>query len=503
MEIILAGMNIDKTLLDEHIAVLRKTLENLEDSEKSSDITTTIQELLDRNNLTPETLSAAYARISRDPRPVNQLREDARIQVGKARRSNRNIIFGLGHSSVAEHAVFNLDILGVSRLLSEILQSHRLCSFTEKSQRYIRLDQDYYVPEPIRQSIINKEFNQFVKDRFNDYRILTELIEKDLNHYPESAAEDARYVLPLCTTTQMGMTLNARNLEMLLQQAASSTNAEFNEFGNRLFSIIDGVAPSIIKYTQASSRKIDMENAVKSLVLKHFISARLAQPKPAESVRLLFWTPDGDRLVAGALLSRLGIALPQELDSSQHDYPPDLLRQIFLEIFRHMKPWDSAPREFEYADFLFEINLSAAAFAQLKRHRMATITAGDYDFDLPIAIPPVLRETRGESILKNASEESRELIQKISLISSESIPYAVLSCHRRRVLLKTNARELIHLSRLREDEHAQWDIRECISTMVHLAREKLPGCLLPACGKHAFENYRKELSLNSFDSPLN
>lgn len=72
MEIILAGMNIDKTLLDEHIAVLRKTLENLEDSEKSSDITTTIQELLDRNNLTPETLSAAYARISRDPRPVNQ-----------------------------------------------------------------------------------------------------------------------------------------------------------------------------------------------------------------------------------------------------------------------------------------------------------------------------------------------------------------------------------------------------------------------------------------------
>ena len=498
MEIILAGMNIDKTLLDEYRVALRKTLENLEDSEKLSDISSAIQELLDRNNLTPETLSAAYARISRDPRPVNQLREDARIQVGKARRSNKNIIFDLGHASVAEHAVFNLDILGVSRLLSEILQSHRLCSFTEKSQRYIRLDQDYHVPEAIRRSDLFGEFDQFVKDRFNDYRILTELIEKDLNHDPESAAEDARYVLPLCTTTQMGMTLNARNLEMLLQQAASSTNTEFNEFGHRLFSIIDGVAPSIIKYTEASTRKIDMEKAIKSLVLKHFIPTKLTRPKPAESVRLLFSTPDGDRLVAGALLSRLGIALPQKMDSSQDNYPPDLLHQIFLEIFRYMKPWDSAPREFEYADFLFELELSAAAFAQLKRHRMATITTGDYDFDLPITIPPVLRGTPGDSILKNASEESRELIRKISLISSESIPYAVLSCHRRHVLLKTNARELIHLSRLREDEHAQWDIRECISAMIRLAREKLPGCLLPACGKHSYEDHRRKLGFRLF-----
>ena len=172
-----------------------------------------------------------------------------------------------------------------------------------------------------------------------------------------------------------------------------------------------------------------------------------------------------------------------------------LLHQIFLEIFRYMKPWDSAPREFEYADFLFELELSAAAFAQLKRHRMATITAGDYDFDLPITIPPVLRGTPGDSILKKASEESRELIQKISFISPESMPYTILSCHRRRVLLKTNARELIHLSRLREDEHAQWDIRECISAMIRLAREKLPECLLPACGKHDFNRYREQLGL--------
>ena len=65
---------------------------------------------------TPETVSAAYARISRDERPVTELRRIARGEVEKARQSNQRIVFQMGHHSVAEHAVFNFDVLGVSRL---------------------------------------------------------------------------------------------------------------------------------------------------------------------------------------------------------------------------------------------------------------------------------------------------------------------------------------------------------------------------------------------------
>ena len=82
-----------------------------------------------RNDVTPEVLSAAYARISRDPRPINEIRKDARSEVEKARRSNKTIIFKMGHHSVAEHAVFNLDILGISRLAMEELEKFRLCLF--------------------------------------------------------------------------------------------------------------------------------------------------------------------------------------------------------------------------------------------------------------------------------------------------------------------------------------------------------------------------------------
>ena len=108
-------------------------------------------------DLTPETLSAAYARISRDARPVDELRQIARADVAKTRRQNERIVFGLGHHSVAEHAVFNFDLINISRLAIEYLESHRLASYTEKSQRYIRLESDFLIPEEWQQAGLGDE----------------------------------------------------------------------------------------------------------------------------------------------------------------------------------------------------------------------------------------------------------------------------------------------------------------------------------------------------------
>ena len=123
MKILLAGYNVDYNLIREL-------------KEKSAL----------RQDITPETISAAYARISRSPKSVNELRADALTEVDKARKSNRNIVFEMGHSSVAEHAVFNIDVIGVSRLLTEEIEKFRLCSYTEKSQRYVLFDGDFVVP---------------------------------------------------------------------------------------------------------------------------------------------------------------------------------------------------------------------------------------------------------------------------------------------------------------------------------------------------------------------
>jgi thymidylate synthase ThyX len=122
MKVRLAGFNIDKSLID--------TLPN-------------------QDIATPEVISAAYARISRSAKNVSELRQEALHEIRKSRSSNSKIIFEMGHSSIAEHAVFNIDIIGISRYLAEFVQQSRLVSFTEKSQRYVTLDGDFVVPPEI------------------------------------------------------------------------------------------------------------------------------------------------------------------------------------------------------------------------------------------------------------------------------------------------------------------------------------------------------------------
>ena len=88
MEITLAGFNVDL-----------ETLKELSRGKKKKPV------------LTPETISAAYARISRSPDSPTELRKVARKEIEKARKSNRTIIFEMGHHSIAEHSVFNFDII--------------------------------------------------------------------------------------------------------------------------------------------------------------------------------------------------------------------------------------------------------------------------------------------------------------------------------------------------------------------------------------------------------
>ncbi|MBN1433848.1 FAD-dependent thymidylate synthase, partial [Candidatus Fermentibacterales bacterium] len=61
--------------------------------------------------------------------------------------------------------------------------------------------------------------------------------------------------------------------------------------------------------------------------------------------------------------------------------------------------------------------------------------------------------------------------------------YSLLNATRRAVVLAMNARELYHFSRLREDEHAQWDIRAIARKMLELARESAPLTMSLSGGK--------------------
>ena len=442
-----------------------------------------------REDLTPEVLSAAYARISRDPRPINELRIDSRNEVERARRSNSSIIFKMGHHSVAEHAVFNLDILGVSRFAMEELEKFRLCSYTEKSQRYITLDKDFVIPEEIKQTPLENVFVDIIRRQNNAYFKLLENLKAhvfkkhaDLAGKPKNhnllegwAKEDARYITALATESQVGQTINARNLELLLRRFASHPLAEIRRLGATIYERVANVAPSIIIFHETNDRDSRTYPDLNKMADEMLGSDTQWQTAENEGeVQLVGFTENGDQAIATSLLHVASNLPYEQCRSIVEKLPQDKQKEIFKTAWQNLQLYDSMPREFEYANLTFNIILSSACFGQLKRHRMSTITAQPYDINLGVTVPEAIKEIGMEDYFRTIADETNDVYNTIKKENPLAAPYILTNAHRKRVLIRANAREMYHISRLREDAHAQWDIQNISREMSRQAKSVMP-----------------------------
>jgi thymidylate synthase ThyX len=469
MKVILAGYNVDSEVIDD----LKKKSPHRED-------------------VTPETLSASYARISRDSRPANELRAVARKEVEKARRSNRKIIFKMGHHSVAEHAVFNFDIIGVSRLALEEIEKFRLCSYTEKSQRYISLTDDFVIPDEIKTSGQEDLFVRTVKSQNALYHKLFKRLKpyffeknEEMAADPKKqsilegwAKEDARYVASLATEGQLGMT-----------GFASTKLAELKEFNQKIYNLVKEVAPSIIIFTEAHDFDVKTYEEIEKKAHDLLESAG----KNTQLVSLVDHTPDADTRLAASLLHSSSSLPYAECIRKARRLSPEDKKELLELAFKHMEFYDFPLREFEYVSLTYDLIISASCFAQLKRHRMATLTAQDYNPGLGVTVPPSLLEIGARKEFMEIIDETNRVYSLLKEKTDYGAEYVLTNAHRRRVLLKVNARELYHISRLREDATAQWDIREVAGEISRLAREVMPLTFLLAGGKDAYPGRYEEV----------
>ncbi len=396
----------------------------------------------ENNSVTPETISAAYARISRDPAPITELRRQSAGEVEKARISNKTIVYKYGHGSIAEHAVFNFDILGISRLAAEAVQSFRLISFTEKSQRYIRIGEDWVLPEELRKhsSVISELFQCYEE-------ILAALLETGLSK--TEAREDARYILPLATTSQMGMTVNARELEHMIRRMKAHPLKEVQDLSKALYDSVFPVAPSLMLFTEPT----EMDR----------IAHIQPMPIPGRADADLL-SCDSDQRIAQWLTELFG-------------------EPSFDRIYDHLGIHDALPRIWELFRADFRITISATGYAQLKRHRMCTQLVSAYNPDLGVTIPPSIEKAGLAEMFRVAASKASDVASKYGRTGE----YLLTNAHRRQVRLCINGREFNHFIRLRDDAHAQWDIRKIAADMISMVREKAPQTVRMTCGKSSWE----------------
>lgn len=469
---------------------------------------------------TPETISAAYARISRSPDPVPELRAQARRDVAASRKSNRTIVFRMGHHSVAEHVTLNFDVLGVSRLALEALEDARLCSYTEKSQRYVTFGGEHVVPEEF-DGGDRERFERVVGEQIGFYRKAFErLHEWQRRRHPEQlgtklgqetvegwAKEDARYALGLATETQLGFSGNARNVEHVIRKLRHHPLAEVRGLSRALFDAASEVAPSLIilsdpeRFREAFGREVSDafvrrgRETIERLGRAAMAGAPAAGPedRPRDGdVTLVDATPEPDVAVVAALLHGASGRSWGDCRERARALGEAGRSALVREALAELSEFDAVPREFEHAWFTMEVVLSAACYGQLKRHRMMTFTPQAYDPGLGITVPEAVAEVGLEGELRALADRSASVWAELARRHPRAADYVLLNAHRRRVLVTLDLREVYHVARLRMDRHAQWDIRRVAGSIVALARRAAPAAAALACGKDEYAARRAE-----------
>jgi thymidylate synthase (FAD) len=116
-----------------------------------------------------------------------------------------------GHGSVLEHPSFTFGIEGISRACSHQLVRHRISAYNQQSQRYVDVgDPEYFVkPESLEGD--GGRFEEVIGEAVGYYRDIVEQFKGE-GKTAEQAQEDARYILPNATMTNLIWTTNLRNL---------------------------------------------------------------------------------------------------------------------------------------------------------------------------------------------------------------------------------------------------------------------------------------------------
>lgn len=152
----------------------------------------------------------------------------------------RNVI-SRGHLSVIEHASFTFNISGVSRALTHELVRHRMASYTQQSQRYVKLGEgNYVIPETIKSDpALLEAYKETIQKSFETYK---KLLDKKI------PPEDARYVLPNATHTSIVVTMNARSLlHFFTLRCCYRAQWEIRKLADTMLAEVKKVAPVIFE----------------------------------------------------------------------------------------------------------------------------------------------------------------------------------------------------------------------------------------------------------------
>lgn len=164
-----------------------------------------------------------------------------------------------GHESPLEHVKFTFAVEGVSRALTHQLVRHRLASYSQQSQRYVKADDfGYIIPPSIEKNKEAKdEYLDIIKSIQKSYNKLNDILSKE-GLKGEKANQDARFVLPQGVETKIVVTMNARELlHFFSQRCCQRAQWEIKALADKMLAICREKLPAVFAEAGAKCEKLE------------------------------------------------------------------------------------------------------------------------------------------------------------------------------------------------------------------------------------------------------
>lgn len=473
--------------------------------------------------LPPEQQAYALARYSRSPDAIADSLKW--VHGHSAERFWEKFYFEYGHASIADLGHLAICLEGVSELAAAEILHEALIDAQQKSTRY----QDFgSVPLVMPLSDADREAPALARAREIFERASAALLsayrevhsaelaalmtqhprpeEMDPGRHERTLAarafDVARYLLPVATTTNVGVVMSIRTLERTIGRLLISPFAEVRLLAERLATacqaapdglwaeltqrepVTSAMAPTLARHAHPQAYAASVRERARE-ALARLVGSACGGGATGGQHESAGQAGEVDLLPAHALESEILASLLYR--ESTHPYrvllgavdqlSPDRRSEMLGAILGEAGPHDEPPRELRSGyPFVFDVAMDWGGWRDMHRHRRCEQVIQRFDLDAGPHLPPVVADPQTPGKIERAHRAAVAAAREFAQVAGEeAAAYLLPFAHRVRCLFKMDFAEVQYVTRLRTGKKGHDSYRAIAWAMVEAARKAQPG----------------------------